>query len=135
MSRRSLVLRIVATDSTFERVVVGHTASWVGKCLHCNRKLVVTSSGDTAATVEHIVPRHRDGDDRDTNTALACARCNQTKGRTLDVRRADDPQYVEAIGRLLGATPRPPARAGRRVTGNGQRVARENRTENCRGAS
>ncbi len=80
---------------------VGGASVWVGKCLHCNTKLVVSRGGETAATVEHIVPRHRGGDDSDTNLALACARCNQTKGRTLDVRRESDPAYRAGIDRLL----------------------------------
>lgn len=101
MSRHALVLRTLATDSTFRRRAVGAVLSWVGKCLHCNRKIVVSLGGETAATIEHIVPRHHGGDDRESNLALACARCNQQKGRTLDVRRADDPRYVEAIDRLL----------------------------------
>ena len=101
MGRQALVLRTVATDSTFERRALGGGVSWVGKCLHCGRKIVVSLGGETAATIEHIVPRHHGGDDRETNVALACARCNQDKGRTLDLRRANDPRYLEAIDRLL----------------------------------
>ena len=99
--RAATVLRIVACDSSFALREVGNSSVWVGKCLHCNTKLVVSRAGETSATIEHIVPRHRGGDDADTNLALACARCNQTKGRTLDVRREDDPVYRAGIDRLL----------------------------------
>lgn len=94
---RRLALRLCETDRTFVRTAAG----WVGKCLHCNSKLFVDRDGETAATVEHIVARSRGGDDTDANLALACARCNQQKGRTLDLRPDHDPAYRDGIARLL----------------------------------
>jgi 5-methylcytosine-specific restriction endonuclease McrA len=83
--RRFTVLKIVRTDSTF----VFHTTSegdeiWIGKCIHCNRRLVVGSDGQTGFTIEHIVPRVADGSNDLRNLALACGDCNNEKGRRHD---------------------------------------------------
>jgi 5-methylcytosine-specific restriction endonuclease McrA len=52
------------------------------------------------ATLEHIVPKHHGGTDAPENLAVACARCNQGKGKRLDKRRADDPTLVKVIATL-----------------------------------
>lgn len=77
--RLDLVLGVVATDSTFE--LTPDKTVWVGKCLHCNRKLSVGLSGMTHATLEHIMPLTAGGSaDTLLNLALACATCNNEKG-------------------------------------------------------
>jgi 5-methylcytosine-specific restriction endonuclease McrA len=103
MSRAAQVLGIVATDVTFRRQIVRGLACFVGKCIHCNAKLVVALDGSTdgGVTIEHIVPRHHGGTDDPSNLALACARCNATKGVRLDARRADDPRAREVNAALL----------------------------------
>ena len=95
-ARRRLVLAIALTDTSFVRTIVRGEACWVGRCLHCNTKLVVPEKGPPASTVtvEHIVPQTHGGDDDLTNVALACARCNNEKGRRHDVKRLDDPVRV-----------------------------------------
>ena len=76
------MLQVVVTDATFELIGQKHEAkTWIGKCLHCNRKLAVTPEGSTVATLEHIMPLSAGGSPDDpTNLALACASCNNEKG-------------------------------------------------------
>jgi 5-methylcytosine-specific restriction endonuclease McrA len=79
------VLAIVETDVTFEKHPnkdMHHGLDvWVGKCIHCNRKLVVTYCGTTDATIEHVMPLCNDGQAQDVrNLALACKGCNNEKG-------------------------------------------------------
>lgn len=99
---RQLLLAIVATDSTFERKTVRGEPAWVGKCIHCNAKLVVSLDGqaDGAATIEHIVPRTHGGTDDLANLAIACPRCNALKGKRLDHRRREDPTLTQVIETL-----------------------------------
>ncbi|HEX8791151.1 MAG TPA: HNH endonuclease signature motif containing protein [Polyangiaceae bacterium] len=99
---RRLLLAIVATDSTFERKMVRGEPAWVGKCIHCNAKLVVSIDGqaDGAATIEHIVPRTHGGGDDLANLAIACPRCNALKGKRLDHRRRTDPTLTQVIETL-----------------------------------
>lgn len=94
------MLSIVATDATFARAEVRGVRAWVGRCLHCNTKLVVSEAGETSATIEHIEPRHHGGTDAPENLALACARCNAGKGMRLDHRKKDDPKLREVVEAL-----------------------------------
>ena len=97
-SRATLVLGIVATDRTF--APDARVDGFVGKCIHCRTKLVVTREGQTAATIEHVLPQSHGGTDAPENLALACARCNHEKGMRHDVRRANDPVFVALLERL-----------------------------------
>lgn len=100
-TRARLVLGIVATDTTFERRVVRGEVVFVGKCIHCSSALTVGTRGETwGATVEHIVPRTHGGTDALENVALACARCNQGKGKRLDKRPRSDPTLARVIEML-----------------------------------
>lgn len=97
------MLAIIATDSSFERIAYrGHDA-WQGRCIHCQRRLVVAADGEPigAATIEHIVARQQGGGEDPMNLALACARCNHQKGYRLDDRRPDDPVLVRVVAALL----------------------------------
>ena len=106
-SRTAAVLSVVSTDSTFylhdDQV---SPAVWVGKCIHCNRKLAVTESGSTGATLEHIVPLCAGGSaDDPRNLALACVGCNNRKGIDHDmhvgVRTRSDEVVTALQGRRL----------------------------------
>jgi 5-methylcytosine-specific restriction endonuclease McrA len=97
-SRAALVLAVVATDRTF--VEDARVDGFVGKCIHCRSKLVVTREGRTAATIEHVLPQSHGGTDEVENLALACARCNHEKGMRHDVRRRADPIFVALLERL-----------------------------------
>jgi len=101
---RKVILGIVATDKTFEKLEVRGSEVWRGKCIHCNSHLTVGADGDpiSRATVEHILPRHHGGTDEARNLALACARCNHQKGARLDQRRRGDPTLEAVIATLQG---------------------------------
>ena len=75
-------LAVAATDRTFERATRGGDAVWVGKCIHCNRKLIIADTGApiSRATLEHIWPRNHGGGNAIENLAIACAGCNREKG-------------------------------------------------------
>jgi 5-methylcytosine-specific restriction endonuclease McrA len=90
--------------------------TWEARCLHCRAHLSITASGEPlgTATLEHIVPRSwfgrrgcedllasLDGPSDPRNLALACARCNQQKGRGPDAAGPGDPRAREIVHALL----------------------------------
>ena len=83
------VLAIVATDNTFEKQTLDGVRVWVGKCIHCNSRLVLADDGRPLgeATLEHIFPQTQGGTDDVDNLAIACARCNREKGQRHDARK------------------------------------------------
>ena len=99
---RRLLLAVAQTDRTFSLEDVRGQRAWVGRCLHCRRRIVVPcDAGEPAsATLEHIVPRNHGGGDDLDNLGLACRTCNHQKGMRLDCRRFDDPQLQEVIRSL-----------------------------------
>ena len=96
---RRLLLMCAATDSTWRRQ--GNV--WVGKCIHCKRKLSLMANGlsEGNATLEHIVPRTHGGTNDLTNLSVACARCNHQKGRRIDVLPSTDDRYLKVVDRLV----------------------------------
>lgn len=46
-----------------------------GHCGYCNKRIALDE-----ATIDHIIPRHQDGETTWMNTALACGHCNNKKG-------------------------------------------------------
>jgi 5-methylcytosine-specific restriction endonuclease McrA len=102
-ARRRTILAIVETDATFEQLSVRGQEVWQGKCLHCGGHLLIALDGEpiSRATIEHIVPRTAGGGDELGNLALACARCNQGKGKRHDHRFKSDPRARELVDRLL----------------------------------
>lgn len=101
LTRRRL-LWCAATDRSFQRIELHDGPALEGRCLHCNRKLVLRADGEpiSRATIEHIVPRAHGGTDALDNLGIACARCNHGKGVRLDVRRKDDPTLQRVIETL-----------------------------------
>lgn len=89
-SRAALALQIAKTDTTFELDELNKR--YVGKCIHCGTSLVVMSeTGSTAATIEHIFPLVAGGSGTDLmNLALSCSRCNNQKGIHHDARQLDE---------------------------------------------
>jgi hypothetical protein len=87
-----LLLAAAVTDSTFERTIVDGHVAWVGKCLHCGRKLVVRDDGRAMgqATLEHVWPQTQGGTNAVPNLAVACNRCNREKGSRHDHGRHDE---------------------------------------------
>lgn len=49
---------------------------WGWHCAYCGEDL---SECPEAATLDHIIPRHRGGPSEQWNLVLACARCNSSK--------------------------------------------------------
>jgi len=118
--RHTLLLAAAVTDNTFARITLDGKPAWVGKCIHCNTKLVVGDDGRSMgeATLEHIFPETLGGTNELENLAIACSRCNRQKGSrhdhtpserldhvvaTLRARRMErwrDPGEVGMTGRL-----------------------------------
>jgi 5-methylcytosine-specific restriction endonuclease McrA len=101
MPRRHLLLLAAAvTDATFERTTLDGRVAWVGKCIHCNSKLVVGDDGRSLgeATLEHVWPQTQGGTDAVENLAVACNRCNREKGSRHDHRLT--PRLEEIVAEL-----------------------------------
>ncbi len=98
----SLVLAIVATDATFLRARYGEGEAFIGKCLHCGKRLVVAMDGTpiSRATIEHILPRGHGGTDALENLGLACASCNSEKGVRHDAQSRFDGRLAEVVAAL-----------------------------------
>lgn len=96
------VLAIVATDNTFQPHVLDGARVWVGKCIHCGRKLTIADDGTpiSRATIEHIWPRTHGGENDIENIALACAGCNREKGVRHDRRDKTDQRLGEIVEEL-----------------------------------
>jgi hypothetical protein len=107
VSRKHLLLLAAAvTDATFQRTVVDGQAAWVGKCLHCGRKLVVRDDGRAMgqATLEHVWPQSQGGSDAVGNLAVACSGCNREKGTRHDhgKSRGKAASRLDDVARVLG---------------------------------
>ena len=95
-------LAVAATDRTFERAVRDGRPVWVGKCIHCGRKLMITDGGApiSEATLEHIWPRTHGGGNDIENLAIACAGCNREKGHRHDIKHRADARLSEIVTTL-----------------------------------
>lgn len=94
---------MVETDDTFELVnaVPPEPHHWVGKCVHCNTRLLVLDNGATDATLEHVQPICGGGDPTDPrNLALACKGCNNRKGVDHDQHAGKGGRADEVIQAL-----------------------------------
>lgn len=100
--RKRLLLQVVQTDRTFQLRASRGQWLWVGKCIHCNRKLSVERNGDAGpnVTLEHILPRHHGGGEEPGNLAIACGGCNHSKGLRHDHQRLDDPGLQSLLATL-----------------------------------
>ena len=113
--KRSLAQRMLIAVRTDAKAV--HTDGWwTTRCIHCKARVGVRDSGEPlgSTTLEHIVPRawfakrrvggvaaDLAGPDDPRNLALACARCNQGKGKRLDPRGPGDERASEVVAALL----------------------------------
>ncbi len=115
MTRPALRLRLLAavrSDRCAEPVASG----WITRCLHCRSRVGISATGepDPGTTLEHVVPRSwfgrraatpltegLEGPDDPANLALACARCNQGKGKGPDAAGPSDPRAREVVAQLL----------------------------------
>jgi uncharacterized protein len=101
VSRHHLLLAAAVTDATFARTTVDGQVAWVGKCLHCGKKLVVRDDGRAmgAATLEHVWPTAQGGTNEVENLAVACESCNVEKGARHDHGR--HAQRLDQVTALL----------------------------------
>jgi 5-methylcytosine-specific restriction endonuclease McrA len=97
--RHLLLLAAAVTDRTFERTELDGRRVWVGKCIHCNTKLVVADTGQPLgqATLEHVFPETQGGTNEIVNLAVACAGCNREKGSRHDHRGGQRFDEVVAV--------------------------------------
>ena len=108
---RRKLLAAVQTDALAEALGEG----WITRCLHCRSRVGVSAEGepDPGTTLEHVVPRSwfgrrsaealtagLQGPDDPLNLALACARCNQQKGKGPDAAGPGDARAREVVARL-----------------------------------
>jgi 5-methylcytosine-specific restriction endonuclease McrA len=103
MNQARLLLQIAHHDSTFTVVIHQGRRCLRGRCIYCNTALLLEMDGQriSAATVEHLRPRHHGGDSSLQNLAIACLGCNQSKGLRIDRRRRGDPRAEEVIAAAL----------------------------------
>jgi 5-methylcytosine-specific restriction endonuclease McrA len=109
------LLRLAAETDSRARLVED---LWQTRCLHCRTMVTITHDGAPlgSTTLEHIVPRswfgRRQADDitrtlagpdDPLNLSLACARCNQQKGRRADADGPGDERARATVARLLAA--------------------------------
>jgi 5-methylcytosine-specific restriction endonuclease McrA len=112
MTLRPLLRLAAATDREAHR----SNGTWETRCLHCRTRLSITETGDPlgSTTLEHIVPRSwfgrrgaeelvadLSGPADPRNLALACARCNQQKGRGPDAAGPGDARAKAIVRALL----------------------------------
>lgn len=88
-SKRELILTVVESDSTFSWD--DRLKKWDGDCLMCGSKVVVWPNGCSAATLEHLVPLSKGGDDSLENLSVMCSACNAEKAKLFD-RNLDGPE-------------------------------------------
>lgn len=111
-SLRKRLRLVVETDSTAERA----DGVWRARCLHCRTSLLIRDDGEPldGATLEHIIPRawfekrsaaaliaDLTGPDDPRNLALACVRCNSSKGHGHDKNGPSNARAREVIEALL----------------------------------
>ena len=93
------MLAAAVTDATVEKTTLDGKTVWVGKCIHCNSKLVVDDNGRAMgeATLEHVWPETQGGTNEVANLAVACARCNREKGSRHDHKGGQRLEDVVAV--------------------------------------
>lgn len=58
--------------------------------------------GDDLATIEHVIPLARGGSNRLSNTVMACARCNHTRGAQMDRQMKKNNRRQHRVSDLVG---------------------------------
>ena len=123
---RPALRRLLRLALETDALAVQAADGWATRCLHCRSGLRFTAEGEplNGATLEHVIPRSwfgkraaaaltegLAGADDPRNLALACARCNQQKGKGPDAQGPGDPRARELVARLaqvrLARWPRP----------------------------
>lgn len=112
---RPALRRLLRLALETDALAVLEDGVWTTRCLHCRSALRFTEEGEplNGATLEHVVPRSWfgkraaadltvafEGPDDPRNLALACARCNQGKGKGPDAAGPGDGRAREIVGNL-----------------------------------
>ena len=115
---RPALRRLLRLALETDALAIHEEGTWATRCLHCRSGLRFTDEGEplNGATLEHVVPRSwfdkraaadltaaLEGPDDPRNLALACARCNQGKGKGPDAAGPGDPRAREIVARLAEA--------------------------------
>ena len=90
---------------------------WETRCLHCRTRLQFALDGEPlgSGSLEHVVPQAWFGKraaselcatvendpNHPRNLAVACRRCNQSKGKGPDARGPADPRAMQVIAEML----------------------------------
>jgi 5-methylcytosine-specific restriction endonuclease McrA len=99
---RQLFLSLIASDRTYESLRISGEQVWAGRCIHCNKKLLFSLSGEplSEGSLEHILPQTHGGTDDLNNLAIACKRCNHQKGKRHDCKPLSDEGLQNMIALL-----------------------------------
>lgn len=89
---RQLFLSLIALDRTYQQTRIRGETVWVGRCIHCQKKLMFALDGEplSEGSLEHILPQSHGGGDDLSNLAIACKRCNNQKGKRHDWKQLSD---------------------------------------------
>jgi hypothetical protein len=74
-----LVNLVVLTPKLARRKFRQHIfEAWGWRCAYCDKQL-----SEHTATIDHIIPKHKGGQNVRWNMAAACSNCNRSKASTL----------------------------------------------------
>lgn len=74
-----LVNLVVLTPKLARRKFRQHIfEAWEWRCAYCDKQL-----SENTATIDHIVPKHKGGQNIRSNLACACGNCNRSKASAL----------------------------------------------------
>lgn len=65
---------------------------WGWKCAYCDRQLT-----EDTATIDHVLPKHKGGQNVKNNMVCCCCKCNRNKGSSLlsTFYTKENPNYCE----------------------------------------
>jgi hypothetical protein len=111
---KRLFLRALESDAQAEHLLDG---GYRTRCLHCRARLEFKADGEPrgAGSLEHVIPQAWFGKraaatlcskvendpNHARNLALACATCNQSKGKGPDAKGPQDARALEVVSTLL----------------------------------
>lgn len=74
-----LVNLVVLTPKLARRKFRQHIfEAWEWRCAYCDKQL-----SEHTATIDHVIPKHKGGQNIRSNMAAACSNCNRAKASTL----------------------------------------------------
>lgn len=100
--KTGVVIKIVR--NIYTRCRLAEAQNW--KCCWCGVECSPIPNTKTSATIEHVTPRSHGGDDSWDNLAMACARCNHSRGNMsveeflVRVKRGEITKKAEKIRKV-----------------------------------